>query len=148
MQGTMKVHIIAYIWPFNSTFSSYTLPCVCVVMNRIYSFTVPLPTLSIPVPSPQTVGQSLTLTCSATTVRGITSRVDIIWSRDCEVLMRTNNISPTMMGSSLVFTVNYIIPQLCLYSFDQDVYQCEVVINTSPLVMVNDSVTLGKCTTL
>ena len=77
-----------------------------------------------------------------TTVRGITSSVDIIWSRDGEVLMRTNNTLLTMMDSSLVFTVYYTIPQLCLCSVDQDVYQCEVVINTSPLVMTNDNVRL------
>ena len=58
------------------------------------------------------------------------------------MLNRTNNLSPTIMDSLLVYTDLYTIPQLCLCSADQDVYQCEVVINSSPLVIANDNVTL------
>ena len=58
------------------------------------------------------------------------------------VLMRTNDTSPTVMDSSLVYTDTYNISQL---STDDDgrEYQCEVVINTSPLVMANGSITLN-----
>jgi len=37
-------------------------------------------------PNIQTVGQSLTLECSVTAVRGITSRVDIVWKNNDEVV--------------------------------------------------------------
>ena len=116
-----------------------------VYLSNSYStfFTVPPPTVSVIAPTPQIVGQSLTLECSVTAVRGITSRVDIIWSRDGEVLNRTNAASPTVMDSSLVYTDLYTIPQLCLCPADQDIYQCEMVINTSPPITAIDSVTLN-----
>ena len=76
-----------------------------------------------------------------TAVRGITSRVDIIWRSGSMVLMRTNNTSPTVMDSSLVYTDTYNISQLSTADDGRE-YQCEVVINTSPLVMATGSVTL------
>ena len=89
----------------------------------------------------QTVGQSLTLQCEVTTVRGITSRVDIVWSSGDTELQRMNNVSSTMMSNSLVYTNSYTISQLSITD-DGRVIQCEVVINTSPLVMASDTTTL------
>ena len=89
----------------------------------------------------QTVGQSLTLQCKVTTVRGITSRVDIVWSSGVTELQRMNDVSSTMMNNSLVCTNSYTISQLSTTD-DGRVIQCEVVINTSPSVMTNDSITL------
>ena len=92
--------------------------------------------------STQTVGQSLTLQCEVTTVRGVTSRVDIVWSSDGTELNRTENILLTMMYRDF-----YTISQLS--STDEGkMIQCEVVINTSPSVVASDSFTLdvtGKC---
>ena len=93
------------------------------------------------VPNNQTVGQSLTLQCEVTTVRGITSRVDTVWSSGGTVLQRINNVSSTMTSNSLVYTNFYTISQLSTTD-DGRVIQCEVVINTSPLVMASDSITL------
>ena len=92
-------------------------------------------------PDTQTVGQSLTLQCEVTTVRGITREVDIVWSSGGTELQRMTNVSSTMMGASLVYTDSYTIP---LLSIDDDsrVYQCEVVINASPPVMVSDTITM------
>ena len=123
------LYIIQYIVYLSNSYSAF--------------FTVPPPTISVIAPTPQIVGQPLTLECSVTAVRGITSRVDIIWSRDGEVLNRTNAASPTVMDSSLVYTDLYTIPQLCLCPADQDIYQCEMVINTSPPITATDSVTLN-----
>ena len=95
--------------------------------------------MNITTSNTQIVGQSLTLECNVTTVRGITSRVDIVWSRDGMVLIRRNQISPTMMP--LTYTDIYNISQLNT-SDDGRVYQCEVVINGSQPVMASDSVTL------
>ena len=97
-------------------------------------------------PNTQTVGQSLTLQCEVTTVRG-TSGVDIVWSSGGTELQRMNDVSSTMMGNSLVYTDSYTISQLNTTDDDR-VIQCEVVINTSPSVMASDSITLdvtGKC---
>ena len=88
----------------------------------------------------QTVGQSQTLQCEMTTVTGVTSRVDIVWSSGGMELERMN-VSSTTMDNSLVYTHSYTISQL--YTTDDGrVIQCEVVINTSPLVMATDSITL------
>ena len=93
-------------------------------------------------PINQTVGQSLTLRCEVTTVRGITSRVDIVWSNDdVTVLKRMNGVSSTTMGNSLVYTNSYTISQLSTTD-EGRVIQCGVVISASSSVMANDSITL------
>ena len=92
-------------------------------------------------PNTQTVGQSLTLQCNVTTVRGITSRVDIVWSSGGTELQRMNDVSSTTMGNSLVYTDSYTISELNTTD-EGRVIQCEVVINVSPSVMASDSITL------
>ena len=91
--------------------------------------------------SNQTVGQSLTLQCEVTTVRGITSRVDIVWSSDGTELQRMDNVTLSSVNDSLVYMETYSNPLLNTTD-DGRVIQCEVVINTSPLVMASDSITL------
>ena len=88
-------------------------------------------------PNTQTVGQSLTLQCEVTTVRGISSRVDIVWSSGGTVLRRTNDVSST----TLVYTDSYTISQLSTTD-EGRMIQCEVVINGSPSVMASNSITL------
>ena len=92
-------------------------------------------------PNTQTVGQLLTLTCNVTTVRGIISQVDLLWSRDSMILIKRINMSLIMESSLLLLTDTYIISQLNTTD-DGRGYQCEVVINSSPLVMATGSVTL------
>ena len=87
------------------------------------------------------MGQLLTLQCEVTTVRGITSRVDIVWSSGSMELQRTENVSSTTMGISLVYTDSYNISQLSTTD-EGRVIQCEVVINASPPVMANDTIAL------
>ena len=87
------------------------------------------------------MGQSLTLQCEVTTVRGVTSTVDIVWSSDGEMLQRINDVSSTTMNNSLVYIDSYTISQLST-SDDDKMIQCEVVINANPLVMASDSITL------
>ena len=89
-------------------------------------------------PNTQTVGQSLTLQCDVTAVRGITSRVDIVWSSDGMELNRTNSTTPTMMDNSLMYTDSYTISQLSTTD-DGSVIQCEVVISVIPSVMANNN---------
>ena len=89
----------------------------------------------------QTVGQLLTLQCEVTTVRGITSRVDIVWSSGGMQLERMNDVSSTTVDNSLVYTDSYIISQLSTTD-DGKVIQCEGVIIASPSVMASDSITL------
>ena len=98
--------------------------------------------MSVTAPSRQRGGESLTLTCSVTAVRGITSRADIIWRSGGVILSRSNSTSPIVMGSSLVYTDHYDIPCI-LNTFDDGMqYQCEVVINTSLPVNAANGITL------
>ena len=88
------------------------------------------------------MGLSLTLQCEVTTVRGITSRVDIVWNSNGIVLRRINGTIATTMNNSLVYTDSYSISQLSTTD-DGRVIQCEVVINASPPVMATDNITLN-----
>ena len=107
----------------------------------MYIYVVPIPNVSLVAPGFQTVGQSLTLQCNVTTVRGITSRVDIVWSSGDTELQRMENVTSTTMDNSLMYTDSYTISQLST-DYENRVIQCEVVINASPSVMASDSTTL------
>ena len=90
----------------------------------------------------QRVGQSLTLECNFTTVRGITSRVDIVWSSNGSELKSIQGANYSYIYDSLiVYTDSYDISQLNTSDHGR-VYQCEVFVNVSPLVVANDSITL------
>ena len=91
--------------------------------------------------STQIVGQSVTLQCEMTTVRGITSRVDIVWSSNGIELERINNVSSATMSSVLVYTDYYTISQLSTTDDDR-VIKCEGIINANTPVMASDSITL------
>ena len=108
----------------------------------LFYITVPTPNVTVTAPNTQTVGQSLTLQCEVTTVRGITSRVDIVWNSNGTELERTNGVSSTTMNNLLVYTDSYTISQLSTTD-EGRVIQCEVVINASPPVTANDSITLN-----
>ena len=96
----------------------------------------------------QIVGQSLMLECVMSTPRGITSRVDVVWRIDGVEVERINDISRNFSSPEVVvYTNTYIIPLLGTYD-DDIVYECEVIINSSPILKVTDNVILdvtGKC---
>ena len=105
-------------------------------------YLAPTPTVSVTAPNTQTVGQSLTLQCEVTTVRGI-DRVDIVWSSGGTELQRMNDVrhmSSTTMDNSLMYTDSYTISQLSTTD-EGRVIQCEGVIDLSQ-VIASDSITL------
>jgi len=98
--------------------------------------------VTVATPVIRIVSESLTLECSATTVRGINSTVDIIWSGDGTELERVEEVNVNYTtNNSLVYTDTYTIPHLSTTDDGRE-YLCEVVINASPPVVANDSVTL------
>ena len=107
----------------------------------MYYTIVPTPTVNVAIQTNQTAGESLTLYCTITTVRGITSRVDIIWLVDDSLLeIADANITSDDM---LLYTTSYIIDQLNVTD-NERVYQCKVLINSSDaLVMASDNFTLN-----
>ena len=87
-----------------------------------------------------TVGQSLTLQCNVAAVRGITSRVDIVWSSNGVELER---ITGVVANDSIYILPVYIATYSLQVTTDDDkAYQCEIVINTTPMVTATDSITL------
>ena len=119
--------------------------------NCILILLVPVPSVTLSVPSNQTVGQSLTVESSITTVRGITSRVDIVWSTSGVALKRsTNGIElqrimgavPNFTNSSInVYEDTYHIPLLST-SDDGRVIELEIIILTAPSTVATNNVTL------
>ena len=88
------------------------------------------------------MGQLLALQCEVTTVRGITGRVDIVWSSNDIVLRKIIGTIATTMDNLLVYTDSYNISQLSTTD-DGRVIHCEVVITASPPVMATNNITLN-----
>ena len=90
----------------------------------------------------QIVGQSLTLECSVTTVRGITSVVNFIWSSDGVLLKEEEiNTQDFTVQNLNIYSNTYTISQLSTND-DDKTYQCEVVIDASPPITEYSNVTL------
>ena len=103
---------------------------------------MPIPNVSITTIGALKVSQPLTLECSITTVKGITSRVDIVWSSNGLELKRIDGANVTFVSdNSEIYTVFYDISQLITSDHGRE-YQCGIFINTTPSVMAIGSITL------
>ena len=104
---------------------------------------VPSPSVNINILNNQTIGQLLILKCDVTTVRGITSRVDIVWRSDGSELSIIKEVNTSaVINNSMIFRDTYIITQLSTADENKE-YQCEVSIDTQSPVTANDSVRLN-----
>ena len=111
------------------------------MINLLY--TVPTPDVNVTLSGDQTLGQSSTVLCEVTTVRGVNSTVDIRLSSSNDTVVDMNDAIPDMsMDSSRVYRLRYLIPSLSI-DLDGEVYTCEVVINSEPLVRNTNSITLN-----
>ena len=97
--------------------------------------------VSVTAPNTQIIGQSLILECSLTTVRGITSRIDIEWSSGNIILQMIEGIGHVSSNSSVLYKTIYNITEVSTLDDDR-IYQCKVVINTNPQLTATDSITL------
>ena len=89
------------------------------------------------------MGQSLTLETTVTTVRGITSRVDIVWSSDGLMLKRTEGFNHSSTSNTLViYTDTFTILQLTTADEGRNI-QCDIFINAVSPVTASDDVTLN-----
>ena len=87
--------------------------------------------------------QPLILQCTATTVRGITSTVDIIWTTGNTQVRRVNNVTASSnINSSSIYNDSFIIPSLNVSDIGS-VYECEVVINSVLLTRAKTSFTIS-----
>ena len=85
----------------------------------------------------------LMMKCDVTAVRGITSRVDIVWSSNGSELKSTEGANVSSVADNWVFfTSTYVIPQLSTADEGREC-QCEIVIDTNSSVTATDVVTLN-----
>ena len=104
---------------------------LCIILFLI----VPDPTVSITPLITQTVGQSLTLECSGTTVRGITSDVVFEW-RHSNNRLNSTSVPTDAIDNLLVYRVSYTISQLST-SDDNARYNCRLTVSSSPQARTN-----------
>ena len=103
---------------------------------------VPKPFTIMKILNNQTVGQSLTLECTITTVRGITSRVDVLWISNGLEIKRIDGVNFSNNSELVQFTDFYTIPQLTTAD-ENKIYQCEVFINAELPVKDTESISLN-----
>jgi len=101
----------------------------------LWSSLVPSPSVTIRSLSNQKVGDPLLLECNVTTVRGITSSVDIVWITNDKEVRRVSNMSRETVDSHVVYSDTYNSNGSLLSEDDHGtVYHCSVEINSIPLV--------------
>ena len=88
-----------------------------------------------------TIGDPLTLDCTVTAVRGISSSVDIIWTTGGRVVRRVDNITADIENDSVIYTDSFEISSLSAIDNGRE-YQCTVVINASQPIYSSDQITL------
>ena len=88
-----------------------------------------------------TIGDPLTLDCTVTAVRGISSSVDIIWTTGGKEARRALNITAKLRKDSTIYTDSFEISSLSAIDNRKE-YQCTVVINTNHPVTNSDQITL------
>ena len=92
--------------------------------------------------SSQIVSKPLTLDCNISTVRGITSRVDIVWSSNGLELRKIEGIvSNLTQDNSVIYMDSYTIPQLGTVD-EGRTYQCGIIINQGIPIVANGAITL------
>ena len=90
----------------------------------------------------QIVSKPLTLDCNITTVRGITSRVDIVWSSNGLELRKIEGIESNLtQDNSVLYMDSYTIPQLGTVD-EGRIYQCGIIINQTIPIAFNNNITL------
>ena len=84
------------------------------------------------------MGQPLTLESTVTNVRGITSRVDIVWNSNGSMLKLTEGCNHTATSNNaVIYTDIYTISQL--NTIDEGrIIQCDTLINAVSTVTASD----------
>ena len=92
--------------------------------------TVPTPAVRVTSINTAEFGETATLECNAIAARGITSRVDIIWTTGFTTVRRVEGVTTNTTNNSAVYTDQFVTPPLSVND-DGRVYQCQVVINSN-----------------
>ena len=89
-----------------------------------------------------TIGDPLTLDCTVTAVRGISSSVDIIWTTGGRAVRRVYNITADIENDNAIYTDSFEISSLSAIDNGRD-YWCTVVINAKKLIYSSYRITLA-----
>ena len=112
------------------------------IIHIQYFLVVPDPVILMDAHATQTVSKPLTLDCNITTVRGITSRVDIVWSSNGLELRKIEGIESNLtQDNSVLYMDSYTIPQLGTVD-EGRIYQCGIIINQAVPIVLNSNITL------
>ena len=109
----------------------------------ILNLAIPTPVVTMSAPNNLTTGQSMTLDCSAVAVRGITSRVDIVWYDNGIQVRRMDSVTTSIINGTAVMYRDSLNISSLTRQHDGKVYSCEVIINSEPLVTDNSSITIN-----
>ena len=94
-----------------------------------------------------TTGDPLTLDCTVTAIRGISSSVSIIWTTGDMELRRVDDITANVVNNSAIYTDSFEISSLSAIDNGRE-YQCTVVINATQPINSSDQFILnfpGEC---
>ena len=106
-----------------------------------FMYVVPAPTVNISVPNNLTTGQPLTMDCTIVAVRGITSRVDIVWYSGGQV-RRVNNVTASINGTAALYRDSFNISSLTR-QHDGRVYSCQAIIYSRRWLFIYTSIRLN-----
>ena len=105
---------------------------ICVCTCTFHFVTVPSPVVEVTSIDTVEFGETTTLECNVTAVRGITSRVDIIWRNtlNSTILRRMGDVTANIVDNSAVYTDQLVTPPLSVNDNGR-VYYCAVSINST-----------------
>ncbi|XP_065888367.1 uncharacterized protein [Dysidea avara] len=106
--------------------------------TKLENITIPTPSVMVTVLNNQQVGDPLLLECNVTTVRGITSSVDIVWITNDEIVRRVNDISGETVDNSVVYSDTYNNGSILSEDNDGTKCQCFVIINSPTSVSATE----------
>ena len=102
------------------------------VYNKLFCPTlVPTPNVSVTALNNQTLNNSLMLECNITTVRGITSNMDIVWMANNTIIRRMNNSVGKLINNLIMHRDVYHVSNV---GSDGIQYHCHAIINESSVV--------------
>jgi len=84
-----------------------------------------------------TIGDTPTLDCTVTAVRGISSSVNIVWTTGGIELRRVDDITADVVNDSVIYTDSFEISSLSAIDNGRE-YQCTVMINATQPVNSSD----------
>ena len=113
---------------------------------HVYFTLVPTPIVTLSALNNQQVGDPLLLECNVTTVRGITSSVDIVWSTNNTVVRRFIDTLGEATNNLKVYKDQYTIPGFLVKN--NSVYHCQVIIYAKQLASAGAFMRISKHATV